>query len=213
MDLYIIKSSDFVKIGVSENFENRKLAYSNILDSKVFYNLNNDLAILIESLTVNKFSSDTEYIYGGIFEEILFFVESKLHIEINDFYFNPLELNININSDGYYDMSKIIDYCNEIRQEKGKNKIFIADYLKTKKAKDFISLLESKYNKKPLIAKAGKYGGSYAVPEIVLDFLFESDVSIKFKVMDWAYKNQLEYKNFKDIATQNALKLNQKDNL
>lgn len=207
MDLYIIKSSDFVKIGVSENFENRKLAYSNILDSKVFYNLDNNLAILIESLTVNKFSSDTEYIYGGIFEEILFFVESKLQIKINDFYFNPLELNINTNSEGYYDMSKIIDYCNEIRQEKGKNKIFIADYLKTKKAKDFISLLESKYNKKPLIAKVGKYGGSYAIPEIVLDFLFESDVSIKFKVMDWAYKNQLEYKYFKDIATQNTLNL------
>ena len=205
MELYVLKSYDFVKVGVSEDFKKRRLAYKKIDDCKVFYGLNEDLAFFIESSVVTNFKSDTEYLYGVAFEDVVSFVESKLNVKISDFYFNPLELNLKVNTDGYYDLSVAVKYVNDLRRAKGKNEIFVADYAKTKQAKEFLSIIESKYGIKPLIAKAGKYGGTYAVPEVVIDFLIESDVSVKYQVMNWAYKNQIEYKTFINIAIKTAL--------
>ena len=196
MDLYVVTNGRFVKVGISENFENRKKAYSNISDVFILHDIDEELAYYIEALTVDNFNGSSEYLYGCDFNQVVEFVKSKLNTKIIKKMFSPLDIEISSNSDGYYYLNDLVTYINKIRNEKGKNDIFIADYLKIKATEDFIGLCKNKYSINPVIAKKGKGGGTYAVAEIVLDFLLWSDPSVKYNVMSWMYKNKIEYSNF-----------------
>ena len=196
MDLYVVSNEKFVKVGISENFENRKKAYNGIMDFFVFHDLNDELAYYIETLTVEHFNGSSEYLYGVNFNQVVDFVKSKLDIKIFKKMFSTLDIEISSNSDGYYSLKNIVSYVNDIRKEKGKNDIYVADYLKLKETKDFIGLCKNKYSINPIIAKKGKGGGTYAIPEMVLDFLLWCDASVKYDVMNWMYRNKVEYSSF-----------------
>ena len=205
MDLYVISNERFVKVGISENFENRKKAYNGIMDLYVFHDLNDELACYIEALTVEHFNGDTEYLYGVDFNQVVDFVKSKLDIKIFKKMFSPLDIEISSNSDGYYSLKNIVSHVNNIRKEKGKNEIQVADYLKLKDTKDFIGLCKNKTSFNPIIPKKGKGGGTYAIPEMVLDFLLWCDPSVKYDVMNWMYKNKIEYSSFLNNINPNEL--------
>lgn len=196
MDLYILEGKGFVKIGISENIENRLASYKDIKRKKVFNNLDFDVARYIENKALFEFSSDTEYLYNVNFEEVLDYVNTNINSKIKTFYFKPLGLELKLNEDGYYDLNEAIAYVNNQRAIKGRSPIFPADYAKTKSTKEFLNILESEKQSIPFISKAGKYGGTYAIPYAVLDFLMWSDVSIKVNVLSWMYYDREDYVNF-----------------
>lgn len=196
MTIYVLEGQDFVKIGISKDIKNRLSSYENIKRVKVFNDLDEDVARFIELSIIEEFSSDTEFMYGVKFEDVVHLVESKKYQTVVDFFFKPLGLNLRLNEDGYYELTNAIKYINNIRVSKGKKEIFPADYSKNKTVKEFLNILKSKTNKVPFLSKVGKYGGTYAIPYAVIDFLIWSDVSVKVDVLNWMYYDKKDYQNF-----------------
>lgn len=199
MIFYIIKTDSFVKIGVSKNIDNRMSQYKGVL-SKKFFNIlssNTELkARYLETFVMEHFKSETEYIYGYDFETVVLFVESIYNENIEILHFKPLGIDMSLTDSGYYDICNVKDYINDIRAKKGKPKIFISDYIKKSSSKSFFDVLKIKENYIPIITKQGKYGGTFAKPLVVIDFLIWSDVSIKYNIMNWMYNNTSDYNNF-----------------
>ena len=214
MDFYVLEIENFIKIGVSEEIERRVAEYKNVSNKKIFSIDSTELSRYIEAMTQEHFKSKTEFIYNVSFMEVCNFVEYKLNTVFRSFNFNPLNIELKISSDGYYDIKPLVEHINDFRAKKGRKEIFPADYIKTKSSKEFYQVLNSKEEKIGFITKAGRYGGTYATPYAMLDFLIWSDVSIKYEILNWMYNQTVDYKSFVNagvepnkalnIATKNA---------
>ncbi len=197
MHLYLIRFEGFSKVGVSIEIDKRLDFYKDKKNIKIYNIKNERVALYIEAKVINKFNSQTEYIYGSDFKAIKNYIEFCIeYTVISDYVFPPLNIAMDRNSDGYYDLKEACIYINESRQMKGLNKIYVADYLKLKSTKEYMDSLKAFEHKTPFIAKQGSYGTTYAISFVVADFMMWSDVSIKYDVLNWMMNNKKEYSNF-----------------
>lgn len=196
MNFYILQLSDSVKIGMSDSLENRISKYKNVTDSKFFHDLNGELCEYLEAATMDFFNSETEYIYNVEFNNIHAFIEQKIKTIITTFNFKPLNIEMILNSDGLYKVNSVMDHINEVRANKGKNQMFVADYIRLNQSVEFFDYIKYKTGNTPIIAKRGKYGGTYARAEVVLDILMWGDTTTKYNIMKWMYDSKKEYTTF-----------------
>lgn len=207
MNFYILELEECIKIGMSASLENRINNYKNIKNYKYFYDLDEELCSYLEVATMQFFNSETEYIYNENFISVVSFVTEKLKIAINRFDFEPLGIELVINSDGLYKINNVVDYINNIRAEKGKSQILIADYIRLQQTTEFLDYMKHKKKSIPLLSKKGKYGGTYAIAEVVIDIIMWGDTSTKYNILKWMYDSKNDYISFLNPTTKNALEV------
>lgn len=196
MDFYILQLEKCVKIGISNSLENRINTYEGVKNYKYFYNLDEELCSYLEVATMQFFNSETEYIHNEKFNNIVIFVTEKIKTTISKIDFKPLGIEVIINSDGLYKLNNIIEHINNIRIDKGKSKIFIADYIRLNQTTEFLDYMKHKKQSIPLISKKGKYGGTYAIAEVVIDIIMWGDTTTKYNILKWMYDSKNDYVNF-----------------
>jgi hypothetical protein len=193
MYAYAIESDNFCKIGVCSDFDRRMSSYKQKITikrnfiSEIPKNENpNVICLFIESYIMERFNSETEYIYGANYDEIVSCLkESIKKIPNNPFYIKILDAEIYYNSDGYLSINNALDYINGIREEKNKPLPRIDVYFKTLETKMFIDILEKTIGIPAVIGKKGKYGGTCVLPQVLLDFIMWCDSSLKVKTYDF----------------------------
>jgi len=138
MYFYIIQTSLFCKIGISNNINNRIKTLEQdgrILNSKV-YNLSNvptEVCNFIEISVMQKFNSDSEYIKKSNFDEICSYVNDLISNLFYHYYFlNPLQTSLCCINNIYYDLKPAVNYVNYLRNLEGKNIFKAGDFAKTK---------------------------------------------------------------------------------
>ena len=207
MYVYLVELEDCIKIGVSLNIDARLSTYKNKkrhLHFEIKGNYLETKAWFLELGMMEKFKSETEYIYGFSFEECLEYLQNLIKIMPDDtFYLRPLDIDVIYNIDGYIDLELISLYINKERILKNKPLARLDKYTKSKSTKLFSDEIERKYGKKAFMTKKGKYGGSFALPMVVLDYLCWSDVDIKIRVYAYMYLN-VEYIDFINLGVQNV---------
>ena len=198
MTVYVLEIDSFVKIGVSYDFDQRLKAYSGVKRIETFHIPNDEfIANYIETRLMDNFNSETEYIYNQSFENVVKYAFELINsLEFKSVDFKPLGIEIECSNEGYYGIDNIMEYISSVRKKKGKNKLFIADYIKTKATKEFLDITYADNKKKPIITKVGAYGGTIALPYVVIDILLWSDVTIKYDVMNWMWNDKKDYLKF-----------------
>ena len=207
MNFYILELEECVKIGMSGSLENRISTYKNIKNYKYFYNLDEELCSYLEVIAMQFFNSETEYIYNEKFSNVVLFITEKLKTVISKFTFEPLGIELIINSDGLYKLNNVVDYINSVRAEKGKSQILIADYTRLQQTTEFLDYMKHKKQSIPLLSKKGKYGGTYAIAEVVIDIIMWGDTSTKYNILKWMYDSKNDYVSFLNPATKNVLEV------
>ena len=205
MFAYVLESNDFCKVGVSVEVEKRFYTHSlnfEILRSKTFeMSGENDIskAMFIESYVMNKFNSPTEYLHYQDFDCVCSAVEEAMeNIPDKTFHLSLIGVDFVFNKDGYIDMSNVISFASDYCKSFGEKPIRFDNYLANDSTKEFLSVIEGKHSVKPVIGKVGKYGGTYALPYIVLDFLAWANSSLKVKVYSYMFSDS-EYMSFMSI--------------
>lgn len=206
MDFYILELKECVKIGVSNSLKNRMNSYKNIKNCKYFYDLDEELCLYLEAIVMQFFNSETEYIYNEKFSNIVSFVTEKLKTVVSKFDFEPLGIELIINSDGLYKLNNIVEYINNVRLEKGKSQVLIADYIRLQQTTEFLDYMKHKKQSIPLISKKGKYGGTYAIAEVVIDIIMWGDTTTKYNILKWMYDSKNDYVEFLNPSSQNYIK-------
>lgn len=203
MHFYILQTSTYVKIGISEEPTNRFYQISNhnsILNSKIFTLQEYPIQVLnfIEVSTIHHFQSETEYIINVSFKDVVNYVENILSNVVYHFFFlNPLHTELCCINNLYYDMKPALYYVNSLRKAENKTSWFLADYVKTKETKKFNEIICKYQNlSTSFLTKQGKYGSTYGVPEILFDFICSSSMLAKYNLINWAINCPLEYKEF-----------------
>lgn len=209
MFAYVLKSSDFCKIGVTNNVFVRKSQYKcEILDffSIEIPNCNDIKCMFIESYVIEKSNSETEYIYYSDFDTIIsILLEAMAKLPDKLFHMNIFNQDVYYNNDGYISINSIVEYVNSIRISKFKTAVRFDVYLKSLETQDFISQLENKFKRKAIIGKRGKFGGTCVLPHIILDFLIWSEVSLKINTYQFMFSD--DYISFLSLMPEYKLKL------
>lgn len=205
MNFYILELEECVKIGMSDSLKNRMNSYKNIKNYKYFYDLDEELCSYLEVVAMQYFNSETEYIYNQKFNNVVSFITDKLKTVINRFNFEPLGIELIINSDGLYKINNVVDYINNIRAEKGKSQILIADYIRLQQTTEFLDYMKHKKQSIPLLSKKGKYGGTYAIAEVVIDIIMWGDTSTKYNILKWMYDSKNDYVLFLNPINKNII--------
>ena len=204
--LYLIRFEGFSKVGVSLEIDKRLDFYKDKKNIKIYNIKNERVALYIEAKVVNRFNSQTEYIYGYDFNDIKSYIGFCIeYTVVSSYTFPPLNIIMDRNSDGYYDLKIACNYINETRENKGLNKIYVADYLKLKSTKEYMDSLKAFEHNTPFIAKQGAYGTTYAISFVVADFMLWSDVSVKYDVLNWMMNKKDDYSNFLSFHKQKGL--------
>lgn len=203
MTVYAIEKDNFVKIGVSTNIKNRLASYGDIRQSRHFEidgQYLTEKARFIEAGLLDKFNSETEYLYGVKFNEVVDYIQLLLSkLPDKTFNFMPLMIDLVYNEDGYIDLQGVTDHINKHRIMLGKPLARIDKYIGAVSTKHFLSSLENTLKVKPVFSKRGKYGGTFVLPYVVLDYLAWADVDLKIKVYEYMYSN-LDYIDFINLC-------------
>ena len=207
MTVYAVEKENFVKIGVSANIKSRIASYGNVKQSRCFEIEGQYLvekARFIETGLQEKFNSETEYLYGANFDEVVEYIQFLLSKLPNKaFTFMPLMIELVYNEDGYIDLQGVTDHINSHRIKLNKPLAKIDKYMGAISTKQFLSSLENTLKVKPVFSKRGKYGGTFVLPYVVLDYLAWADVELKIKVYEYMYSN-LDYINFINLCGKEA---------
>ena len=115
----------------------------------------------------------------------------------------PLMIELVYNEDGYIDLQGVTDHINNHRIMLGKPLARIDKYMGAVSTKQFLSSLESTLKVQPVFSKRGKYGGTFVLPYVVLDYLAWADVELKIKVYEYMYSN-LDYIDFINLCREKA---------
>ena len=193
MTIYAVQKDDFVKIGVSENIKRRLATYGEVKQSR-YFEIEGDYlaekAMFLESGLQEKFNSETEYLYGANFNDVVDYIQYLISkLPNKTFNFTPLMIDLVYNEDGYIDLQGVTEYINKHRTKLSKPLVRIDKYMGTVATKQFLSSLEGALQIKPIFSKRGKYGGTFVLPYVVLDYLCWADVHLKIKVYEYMYYN------------------------
>jgi hypothetical protein len=203
MHFYILKTSAYTKIGISYDTHhriNQISAQDSILDSHLIEIKGYPVEVVnfIEASTILHFKSATEYISTANFADIVDYVNQLFANILYHYYFlNPLHSNICCINNLYYDLKPAVNYINNLRIMDNKNRWNVADYFKTKNAKQLNNVIcKEKKIDVAFITKIGSYGSTYATPEMVFDFICSAHVIAKYDILNWAIHNNTEFKRF-----------------
>lgn len=197
MVIYVLESDDFVKVGASKSIENRvSTHWSNFkIKRSEFFDIGEEYceskAMFIESCTSEQFGSETEYLDGAVFEEVVEAVKNLIDKSPSTpFGFSVIGGEILYNSDGYIDMTSVIKYASNRRTARGLPLPRFDVYAKSESFRDFYSRIESATGKRPVVGKRGAYGGTYAFPYIMLDYLQWVDAETKVKTYEFMFTDE-----------------------
>jgi hypothetical protein len=202
MIFYIIQTSTFVKIGITDNFDNRFKAYvkENVLcyDCYDLKKYPTEVGSFLEVSIMHKFKSETEYLYNVEYENVKKACDILLENIVYSFFFlNPLNINLICLNNIYYDFKPALEYVNKLRVSQGKNVFKMADYLKKIETKEFAEIVKKQKGLDEVIfGKCGRNGSTYGTPEMLFDFLISVDMDAKYDILNWSIKNKIEYKKF-----------------
>ena len=206
MNVYVVEKQGFVKVGVSFDVDTRISTYGEVIKYKIFKIEGNYLiekARFIESGTMDKFNSETEFLYNANFDDVVSYVEYLLGVlPDKSFYFSPLNIELVYNNNGYIDLYNVVEFINNHRALRDKPLARLDKYIHNRSTKDFLSSTEKLLKITPIFGKKGKYGGTYVLPYVVLDFLCWADVELKIKVYEYMYCN-IEYRDFINLCKNN----------
>ena len=207
MFVYAVEKDGFVKIGVSVDINKRIASYGAIKQSQYFeiegaYLI--EKARFIESGLQERFNSETEYLCGANFDEVVDYIQVLLSkLPDKTFHFMPLMIELVYNEYGYIDLQGVTDHINKHRIMLNKPLARIDKYMGAVSTKQFLSYLESVLKVQPVFGKRGKYGGTFVLPYVVLDYLAWADVELKIKVYEYMYSN-LDYIDFINLCRKKA---------
>jgi len=203
MYFYIIQTSLFVKIGITDNTDKRltQLNTDNRIEKYKTYNLSNtpsEICNFIEISVMQNFQSQIEYIKKGNFEKICEYVNNLLSNIIYHYYFvNPLQTSLCCINNMYYDFKPATNYINHLRVIEGKNTFKAGDFAKTKQCNEFNQIIcQNKKIETAIFTKQGSYGSTYGTAEMLFDFIISSSNIAKYEMLNWAINSRLEYKSF-----------------
>lgn len=203
MYFYIIKTSLYCKIGISDHLEKRLKQHQNdngIIDKKIFplNGIPNAICNFAELSTIQHFFSESEYIQNGNFTKICNYVENLLsNIVYHYYYLNPLHTELCCINDLYYDFKPVTQYANFLREKEGKNCVKVNDFVKTKQCKEFNKVIcKNKNIGNSIITKNGMFGSTYGTAEMLFDFIISSSLIGKYEMLNWSISNSQDYKNF-----------------
>ena len=213
MKAYVLETDMFIKIGVSKDIETRIATYKDVKRYEVL-EIGGDYLVekarFFECGMMDKFNSETEFLSGEDFDDVLEYAKQLIKkLPNKTFYFMPLMIELVYNEDGYIDLENVTQHINNERLNKSKPMARIDKYMITVATKKFFESIEKTLKVKPCFGKRGRYGGTYVLPYVVLDYLCWADVSLKIKVYEYMYTN-LDYLDFIDLCKKQPISVIQR---
>lgn len=115
---------------------------------------------------------------------------------------------------GWFNATQLISIANKYKKTIGEQPKNIADYLKKKETKEFITTIAKKEQLSEVVKIVkGKNGGSWVHPLILIDIAMWLSMDFKYQAMCWLQDNLLQYRDisgddYKKLSSEICKKIN-----